>query len=81
MKFLLILLIVLVVVWWWRNGRSDSSNQDEARKPAQAPTPEAEKPQAMVACRQCGLHVPRAEAVSGDQGLYCCAEHQRRAEP
>ena len=34
----------------------------------------------MVACLQCGTHLPETEAVRGQQGAYCCEAHQRQRE-
>jgi uncharacterized protein len=30
----------------------------------------------MVACLQCGTHLPEAEAVKGQRGAYCSQEHR-----
>lgn len=76
MKLLLLLAAVLLGVWLWRSGRGNAAPRERERPPP--PPPE---PQDMVACALCGLHVPRGDAVSGRHGLYCCAEHQQRAEP
>jgi uncharacterized protein len=75
MKFLLVLAVVLVAFWIWRNNRL--GERDEARPPApRAP----QRPAIMVACAQCGMHLPDAEAVRGHQGVYCCQEHRRQRE-
>ncbi|MDP1968565.1 MAG: PP0621 family protein, partial [Burkholderiaceae bacterium] len=37
-------------------------------------------PEDMVSCPVCALHLPRAEAVAGEKGLYCSADHRRQAE-
>ena len=34
----------------------------------------------MIACAQCGMHLPEHEAVTGRRGLYCCHEHRRQCE-
>ena len=74
MKFLLVLLVLLIAFWIWRNNRQtpDRENTPTAR-PARGPV-------AMIACTQCGTHVPEAETVQGPQGQYCCAEHRRQHE-
>jgi len=76
MKFLLVLAVVLVAFWFWRNNRQ--SGRDAARPPA---PPAAQRPAIMLACAQCGMHVPDNEAVRGAQGDYCCHEHRRQREP
>lgn len=72
MKFLLLLVVALLVLWAWRSNRPVA--------PPRKSKPDTQ-PQDMVSCAQCGLHFPKADAVAGDKGLYCCAEHRQRAEP
>jgi len=73
MKALIVLLAVLGGLWLWRNGRR------KAQRPPQPPaTPPA--PQAMVRCAVCGLHLPQADALTGQRGTYCSVTHQRQAE-
>lgn len=74
MKFVL-LLAFLLVIWLWRTNRSAQRRQDAPPPP---PTPEPHE--AMVRCALCHLHVPQAETVAGQRGLYCCADHRHRAE-
>jgi uncharacterized protein len=76
MKYLLVLAVVLLAFWIWRNNRiKDATPPPSPRKPAalRQPTP-------MVACLDCGTHLPESEAVKGRQGAYCSAEHRRRHE-
>jgi len=75
MKFLLVLAVVMVAFWVWRNNRL--TDRDDTRAPAPR-TPQ--RPAIMVACAQCGMHLPENEAVSGGQGGYCCNEHRRQRE-
>ena len=73
MKFLLVLTVVLVAFWIWRNNRvSDRRDAPPPHKPGQ--------PLVMVACDHCGTHLPEAEVVRGQQGVYCCHEHRRQRE-
>jgi len=71
MKFLFLVLVVLVVVWAIKRGRAGT---------AAPKAPEASTPTEMVACAHCGIHLPRAEAVSGHKGLYCSTEHRSAAK-
>jgi uncharacterized protein len=32
----------------------------------------------MVRCAQCGLHLPKAEAISDQGQYYCCQEHRQQ---
>lgn len=74
MKYLLVLLVLLVAFWTWRNNRQTDERDD-------TPKPRARRgPVVMIACSQCGTHVPEAEVVLGDRGRYCCAEHRRQHE-
>lgn len=76
MKYLLVLAVVMVAFYVWRNNRINDRSQ--TRPP---PPPETSRlPVVMVACRQCGTHLPLGEAVEGAQGPYCSAEHRRLKE-
>lgn len=77
MKYLLVLAVVVVAFYIWRNNRLEDRRSDAARK---APPPKSNVPTIMVACRQCGTHLPENEAVQGSQGAYCSAEHRRMLE-
>jgi uncharacterized protein len=72
MKFLFLLLLALVVIWAVKRSRVKPPAGS-----AQAPSP---SPTEMVACAHCGIHLPRAEAVSGQKGLYCSTEHRSAAQ-
>ena len=79
MKIALVLALVLVGVWLFRlNRRSDRRGSARQRPPP------PEKPAAMaldmVRCRQCDVHLPKADAIAGKQGVYCSLEHRVRAE-
>lgn len=70
MKYLLVLAVVAVAYLLWRSGRSQRGQG------AAAPGPSG-KPQDMVRCATCGVHLPRSEAVVGANGLqYCSQEHR-----
>ena len=71
-KFILILLVVLVGVWLWR------SNRPASLKKSTQTTPE---PLEMVRCSYCAVHLPLADVVQGQKGVYCGADHLDRAEP
>ena len=74
MKFLFFVLVVLVVVWAIKRGRAGTAGS------AAPKAPEAAAPTEMVACAHCGIHLPRAEAVSGHKGQYCSTEHRSAAQ-
>jgi uncharacterized protein len=72
MKALVMLLVIFAGVWLWR------SRQIGLKKP-QAPAAPA-KPLDMVRCAQCGVHVASVEALQGQHGQYCSAEHLQLSE-
>jgi len=75
MKVLVFLLAVLALVWLLRGSVR------RMRAPAPPPPP---LPQTMVACAQCGLHLPASDALPGRGGVFCGAEHRaafERAHP
>jgi len=77
MKYLLVLAVVMVAFWIWRNNRLGEG----AAPPAPPQRPKTlRQPTTMVACLDCGTHLPEAEAVQGRQGPYCSAEHRQRHE-
>jgi uncharacterized protein len=68
LKLILTLLVVFIGLAWW-NGR----RRGEVAA-AKAP---ARPSQAMVCCARCGLHLPQAEAIAAQAGLYYCGrDHQ-----
>jgi len=78
MKYLLVLAVVMVAFHIWRNNRL--ADRAEAARQAPAPKARANVPAIMVACQQCGTHLPETEAVRGQQGAYCSTEHRRLRE-
>ena len=72
MKILLVMVVVLAGVWLWRS---------RAAATRQRPTAPPATPLDTVACSQCHVHIPRAEAIQGQHGSYCGLEHLHHAEP
>lgn len=75
MKFFLFLVVVLVGAWFWRQRSLKRDRQKANAKPS-APSGQ----HIMLSCSVCGVHVPDNEAVAGQRGAYCSAEHRRQAE-
>jgi uncharacterized protein len=75
MKYLLVIAVVLVAFYVWRSGRQ----AERAAPPPRAKKP-LPPPGIMVACVQCGTHLPESEAVRGRLGPYCCSEHREQRE-
>lgn len=74
MKALLLVFVVLLGVWLWRSGRPTLP------RPGPPKTGTEAAPLDMVSCTFCGVHLPKAEAIEGKQGVYCSADHLARAE-
>lgn len=76
MKYLLLIAIVLLVLWLWRGNRGEErgGQAGERRQPPPG------RPQDMIECPVCHVHLPRSDALPGPDGrFYCCAEHRSRA--
>ena len=79
MKYLLIVLVVLAVLWLSRSSRRipPAGSRDPAQPPA--PPPQQQQ-QPMLACAQCGLHLPRDDALPGRGGVFCSEAHRAEYE-
>jgi uncharacterized protein len=74
MKYVLLIVAVIALLWLLRGlGR---------RPPPSAPrsTPPPPTVQDMVACAQCGVHLPTADALPGRGGMFCGAAHREAFE-
>jgi uncharacterized protein len=77
MKYLLVIAVVWIAFWIWRQRRREEMR---AKPPPQQPRA-IPKPQAMLRCAHCGVHVPAGEAVPGTGGVaYCSAAHKKASE-
>jgi uncharacterized protein len=80
MKFLLLLAVIAGVAWWVFGRRPDRDGQ--AAPPAGGGRGgHAAKPQPMLACAHCGVHLPRSEAVKDTADRVFCSEAHRLAGP
>ena len=53
-----------------------AQRRDAGTRPPGAP---AAGPVEMVSCPECGVHLPRTDALPGPDGrFYCCNEHRLR---
>lgn len=80
MKWLLVLLVILAGIWWLRQtGRGRRLPGSSHPRP---PTPSANNASTrpMTQCLQCGLHLPREDAVQGQLGDYCSPAHRQLHE-
>jgi uncharacterized protein len=69
-KFILLAVLIVAVVWMLRRGRAPVSTAQ--------PSPPRKLPEgeAMVACAQCGIHLPDSEALPGRGGVFCSEAHR-----
>lgn len=74
MKFLLLVLAVIVLVWMLRGAR----RREDPSPPKPPRTGSGAEP--MVACRQCGVHLPQHEALPGRGGVFCGEAHRAEYE-
>ncbi|MBU0594554.1 MAG: PP0621 family protein [Pseudomonadota bacterium] len=72
--------ILLLAVGVWliftllkKYGRS-LEKDEEAAAPSQIE-------EDMVRCEQCGVHLPRSEAILSGGDFFCCDEHRRLHRP
>ena len=75
MKILIFLLAVVLLLWLLRK-----SSTRRAPPPPPAPRDAAATPQPMLACAQCGVHLPRDEALPGRGGVFCGEAHRAACE-
>lgn len=69
MKYLIVVLVVLVVGWLLLRGRSRPETGSRAAS-------RGTQPQEVVACRHCGVHLPRIDAIEDHNGLFCSEAHR-----
>lgn len=69
MKLVVLLIVIAAVIWFARQGSRRVRGSGRERPPL----PPREE---MIACSQCGLHLPRSEALPGRGGTFCCDAHR-----
>lgn len=71
MKYLILIGVVFAVIWWIKLSRPSSRAQRESSD---------DSPQTMVACAQCGVHLPEQDAVHAGSARYCSQAHRALKE-
>ncbi|MEO8058495.1 MAG: PP0621 family protein [Burkholderiales bacterium] len=74
MKIFLFLIAVFLLLWLLRGGQRRRTPPPAARSANPA------EPQPMLACAQCGVHLPRDEALPGRGGVFCGDAHRAAFE-
>ncbi|MBL0730145.1 PP0621 family protein [Piscinibacter sp. HJYY11] len=72
MKYILLLAVVLGTLWLMRTLRKPKLPP----QPGATPPPAPALPEDMVSCTQCGMHLPRSEALPGRGGVFCSEAHR-----
>ena len=71
MKFALVVLAVIVLLWLLRGTFN---------RRVKPPPTKAKNPLPMLACAQCGVHLPANEALPGRGGVFCGDAHRSAFE-
>jgi len=80
MKILIFLVAVVLLLWLLRKSATRRTTAHKPRPRRDA----SNEPQPMLACAQCGVHLPRDEALPGRGGVFCGEAHRadyERAHP
>jgi uncharacterized protein len=79
MKYLIVALVVGLAFWIWRKNRSEATRSVDQPQPQETKVRHTQ-PQLMITCSVCGVHLPKADAVTGQHGSYCSAAHRQEKE-
>ena len=76
-KVTLILFLVVALIFWLR---LKTNTKPGAAIPPKSPGQPAASDETMVACAQCGMHLPASEVVLGRSARpYCGVAHREKA--
>ena len=73
MKYLLVILVVAIAWHISRSKRIDREQTTVRRR--------LQKPEPMVHCARCGVHLPQSDAILYRGQHYCSKEHLAAASP
>ncbi len=74
-KWLLLFLGVGVFYLWFKGKKQAKINPKNKSNPNTNKAPAAIKPEAMVQCQYCKVHLPQPDAVENDGRFYCSKAH------
>ena len=80
MKIVLFVAAVILLLWLLRGAVGRRGGKDADGAPPATPPTAAAPPKAIVACTQCGVHLPRDEALPGKGGVFCGEAHRAAFE-
>ncbi len=78
MKYLLVFAVLFVAIWIFRKRQRAEERQRKAAAPPARSAPG--KPQDMVRCAHCGVHLPAVDAIGGPGAVYCSSAHRQAAD-
>ena len=77
-RLILIGIVVLLLVWLLRRALAGPRSRGEGPSAADKPPTEAgEQKGELVTCAHCGVNLPKTEAHSAGDRVYCSEEHWR----
>ncbi|RZT41079.1 PP0621 family protein [Cupriavidus agavae] len=79
-RIFLLLAVVLGIIWWLRarasaRDQADAARQQREAAPQASGTPGDGAIEPMVQCAQCGVHLPRTDAIAWRGLHYCRRSH------
>lgn len=80
MKYLLWALL-LYLAWRWYSAQKQRDDTSVPDAPAAPASDAGGKPEAMVRCASCGIHLPVSEALPAPGDLHFCCEAHRLRHP
>lgn len=81
MKLVIWLAIAFLVLAWVMRGKKTPAKKSPSQSKPPAPDPNV-RPESILQCASCGMHIPASEAVTHGSGrVFCSEEHRRQAYP
>ena len=71
----LLFIIGGALFYYWLKGKQQKKMAAERQKPIQAKQSQPPKPQSIVRCQQCQVHLPQSEAITHEDRFYCSEPH------
>jgi len=78
---LLILLLIAVLLWFGHAKKRQRNERKQSGTAGDTGPSKPPRPEAIVGCSHCGLHVPISDAFVSSSGASFCCEAHRRLHP